>query len=94
MNTCDTCKWWGGKAGGLTLPFLGPDLRTHWVEMYGVCGCEKLQIGVHREIDNEETKRINTPIKTDGLSSKDFDGHGSDWVFTGPKFGCIHHEAK
>ena len=59
MNTCKTCKHWGGP----------PPMEDKQAK------CLNPKVGAHGEGEDE---------------ASDAEGYGG--IFTGPDFGCVHHE--
>jgi hypothetical protein len=87
MNTCDTCKYWQ----------VNPDY-----EFTNVCAClcPKMKAASYGRpaigITSEAALMGWNGEKWQDLAADELGMFVDDGVdlFTGPKFGCIHHEAK
>lgn len=84
MNTCKTCKWWSGPSrNGAPEAWHGP---IEWPVM-GTCSHPKL------------CPEVSDPIGEKKIIPPDALHCGEAWSspetpFTGPDFGCVHHEIK
>lgn len=92
MNTCDICKYWRGEAGGTKLPFQDPCGKPHY-EMYGWCSNPRTHTGYHV---NSKESQTELPIDLAGCAGNGLYSEPSldEGFYCGPKFGCIHWEAK
>lgn len=82
MNTCDTCQWWL-KEPGLDVEELVKQENNPRCRIFHRCMCPT--IGVRRlNRENIEREDSALPLWVDGIGV----------LVTGPKFGCLHWEAK
>lgn len=84
MNTCDACKWWTAP----TVWEVGMTIVEKRTADFGLCDNPKCNT-------DDRTREVNEPPAVDlsyaGPSASD--DHNLCF-YTGPKFGCIHFEAK
>ena len=86
MNTCQTCRWWS-IANKTVFNAAGDEVILPFKR------CQSpLIVDVSRDGFVHE-KGIARSVPTNGAVYSDCEGHSASF-YTGPDFGCIHHEEK
>lgn len=97
MNTCKTCKHWSGKVGGLQLPwrYIGDGPHKLMFETYGKCEWPNIYTYVTVCDAAQYTPEGNNWSAGIHIKYEDLRKPGllnSIPIYTGPDFGCVHHE--
>lgn len=79
MPRCETCNWWGNPKGERDFPGASGEVPgLIYPKSHRVCA----QAFVSMFGRNAKVKRSSIVLTFDSVG------------LTGPKFGCVHHEAK
>ena len=88
-QTCSTCKWWGGRPHVIDYQD-GVRLWEGRVEEHPprkTCGSPFILDG------SDASDRTLAEVPLSAAVYRDCEDYGASF-YTGPDFGCIHHEAK
>ena len=86
MNTCDTCKHWEMNAPTKVYE------EVKWISIMGECQILSDETGQDVQIGYYSNSEAPVVDETAAFASAS-DTHGLGF-YCGPKFGCIHWEAK
>lgn len=94
MNTCKTCKHWAGKEGGLKEARRDRNGNPIF-EMFGRCEYEFINAGV--TIESVDLGSVGEKWLR-ATNIRNYYPHPAGCLhpefYTGPNFGCVHHEEK
>lgn len=98
MNTCDTCKWWNDYSDKTKSGFCNHEHlnQCETVRLYRLDGVEYEDYAKVPPGHEGRVELVDTFMRATSLSAAYFDSAHCDYEFlaTGPKFGCIHHESQ